>query len=272
MDGKLIHVQMANSPDWKRWNFRKGVDAMPSLAPWIDNKSPRVWAPDVSQVNNGFIMYYTAALKSHPHLHCLGFATSRRVDGPYVDRSSSPWICPLQQGGAIDPAGYINRDGTRWVVYKVDGNAIGHGGECGNTKKPIVPTPLILQQVNARDGHTKIGAPIEILRNIASDGPYVEAPSLSFLNGKYVLLFSPQCFTGQKYHVDYAVANNIRGPYRRAGPLFVTGNLGLKAPGGLDIAVNGDHAVWHGDYGHGRAVYTGILSLDGKKNRISART
>ena len=272
VDGKLVHVQMANTADWKKWRLRKGVDAMPSLAPWIDKKSPRVWAPDVVQVGDGsFVMYYTAATKAHPHIHCLGCATSGKVNGPYVDRSSAPWICPLEKAGAIDPAGYQNRDGTRWIVYKIDGNAIGHGGECGNTKKPIIPTPIMLQQVNARDGRTKIGAPIEILRNIPSDGPYVEAPSLSFLDGKYILFFSPQCFVSPKYKVEYAISNNIKGPYKRQGALFTTGDLGMKAPGGLDIAVNGDHAVWHGDFGKGRATYAGILSL-GKGNKVVART
>lgn len=263
---------MAHSPDWKKWTFRKGVDAMPTLAAWVDKKSPRVWAPDVNMVNDGsFIMYYTAATKAHPHIHCLGFATSRKVDGPYVDRAKEPWICPLKQGGAIDPAGYINKDGTRWVVHKIDGNAIGHGGECGNTKKPIVPTPILLQQVNGKDGHTKVGGPIEILRNIPADGPYVEAPALTFLDGKYVLFFSPQCFAGPKYNVNYAVSNNIRGPYKRNGPLFKTGGaLKLKAPGGLDISVNGDHAVFHGDHGKGRATYTAILNLKG--NKVTART
>lgn len=271
INGKLIHVQMAQSSDWKKWTFRKGVDAMPSLASWIDKKSPRVWAPDVNVQNDGsFIMYYTAALKAYPHIHCLGFATSKNVDGPYVDRSLEPWICPLKQGGAIDPSGFINQDGTRWVVYKVDGNAIGNGGECGNTKKPIVPTPILLQQVNARDGHTKIGGPVQILTNIPADGPYVEAPSLSFLNGKYVLFFSPQCFVTDKYNVNYALSDNLKGPYKRAGPLFVTGKLGLKGPGGLDIAVNGDHAVWHADYDRGRATYTAILKL--KENKITAST
>lgn len=116
IDGKLIHVQMAHTPDWKKWTFRRGVDAMPTLASWIDKKSPRVWAPDVNMVNDGsFIMYYTAATKAHPRIHCLGYATSKTVDGPYVDRSSEPWICPVKRGGAIDVAGYVNADGTRWV-------------------------------------------------------------------------------------------------------------------------------------------------------------
>ena len=27
-----------------------------------------------------------------------------------------------------------------WVLWKVDGNSIGHGGECNNQVEPIVPT------------------------------------------------------------------------------------------------------------------------------------
>jgi hypothetical protein len=80
-------------------------------------------------------MYYTAALKSQPKLHCVSYATSKTVAGPYTDPSSQPWICPTAEGGAIDPAGYTNADGTRWVTYKIDGNAIGHGGECGTHRR-----------------------------------------------------------------------------------------------------------------------------------------
>ena len=109
-----------------------------------------------------------------------------------------------------------------------------------------MPTPIMLQQVNSRDGRGKIGAPIQILSNIPSDGPYVEAPSLTRLGGKYVLMFSSNCFVGPKYDVQYATATNIKGPYKRQGTLFKTGGpLKMHAPGGLDIAVNGDHAVWH---------------------------
>lgn len=48
-------------------------------------------------------------------------------------------ICPLSQGGAIDASGYDD-NGQRYVVYKVDGNSIGHGGACGNDgRQPLAP-------------------------------------------------------------------------------------------------------------------------------------
>ncbi|KAI6843625.1 glycoside hydrolase family 43 protein [Hortaea werneckii] len=269
VNGKLIHVQVAYSPDWKKWTYRKGKDALPKLPPWADKKNPRVWAPEVTQLNDGsFIMYYSVAWKAHPAIHCVSWATSKKVEGPYNDPTTSPWICPLAKGGAIDAAGYRNKDGTRWVVYKVDGNAVGHGGVCGNTVKPIVPTPILLQQVR-QDGHTKIGNPIQLITNGPADGPVVEAPVLTNIGDKYVLFFSSNCFATPKYDIAYATSKNIKGPYRKFGPLYVTGNLGMRAPGGLSIAVNGDHAMWHANFGKGRASFTGILSQRG--NLVTAR-
>lgn len=46
-----------------------------------------------------------------------------------MDSSSIPWICPQSQGGAIDPAGYTDTQGRRWVTYKVDGNAVSEPAE-----------------------------------------------------------------------------------------------------------------------------------------------
>lgn len=247
INGKRINVPIAYTPDYKRWTFRGAKDAMPKLAPWVDKNTPNVWAPDVNILSDGsYILYYTAALSGKAATHCLGYATSKNVEGPYVDNNKNAWICPQGKGGAIDIDGYLDKSGKRYVVYKVDGNSIGHGGECGNTVKPIVPTPIMLQQVNAKNGHNLIGGPTQLITNGPLDGPYVEAPSLTFLNGKYVLFFSSQCYATPKYDVSYAISDKITGPYTKYGPLFVTGTSGLTAPGGLDIAVNGDHAVFHG--------------------------
>ncbi|OQO09383.1 hypothetical protein B0A48_04781 [Cryoendolithus antarcticus] len=250
VNNQKIHVQMAYTPDFKSWTFRGTKDAMPKLAPWIHAATPKIWAPDVTQLPDGsFIMYYCASLAVKPETHCLGYATSKNAEGPFVDNSNSAWICPQSHGGAIDPAGFLDAGpNKRYVVYKVDGNSIGHGGECGNTVKPIVPTPLILQQVNVNNGRDLIGSPIQILTNGPANGPYVEAPSLTYMGGKYVLFFSSQCYATPKYDVSYAISDNITGPYKKYGPLFVTGTLGLTAPGGMDVAINGDHAVFHADF------------------------
>ncbi|KAK5165219.1 uncharacterized protein LTR77_009317 [Saxophila tyrrhenica] len=268
VDGERINVQAGYSPDFTDWTYRNNYDALPSLPPWVDPISPSVWAPDLIRRPDGtFIMYFTALNRNISH-HCLGYATSKTVEGPYYPDSPEPWICHASQGGAIDPSGYHDqRTNKRYVVYKVDGNAIGHGGECGNTVEPIVPTPIMLQQV-ADDGHTFVGEARQILDRDDGDGPYVEAPSLSFLDGRYVLFFSSQCYVSPKYDVTYAIADDITGPYEKHGPLFITGDYGMVAPGGGDIAIHGDHLIWHADWNGGRAAFTAIVKLEGQEIKV----
>jgi len=85
----------------------------------------------VMQADGSFVMYYSATTTSDTSKHCVGAATSKTVTGPYNPVGSTALICPLSQGGAIDASGVV--DGyNRYIVYKVDGNSIGHGGACGN--------------------------------------------------------------------------------------------------------------------------------------------
>lgn len=197
-------------------------------------------------------MYYSATtLQSSAH-HCVGAATSRTILGPYTPLPTE-LACPLPQGGAIDASGLragslVTWGCARYLVYKVDGNSIGHGGICGNTVAPIVPTPIMLQQVAEWDGVTLIGPPVQILdnRGVADDG-VVEAPSLvRSASGTYFLFFSSGCYSTTDYTVSYATASNPAGPYtRHSTPLFKTGTDGLLAPGGASVYGDAYHMVFH---------------------------
>ena len=195
-------------------------------------------------------MYYTDAVTWSPQHHCLGAAISQNVTGPFIP-SDTPWACPdiYAQGGAIDPDGFLDpSSGKRYVTYKVDGNSIGHGGLCMNSVAPIMPTPIMLQEV-AADGVTKVGDPVQILDRDDSDGPLIEAPSLHRSDeGIYFLFFSSNCFTTPRYDTSYATATSIDGPYTKAGrPLLITGDgPDLVGPGGLDIITDGAMVVFHG--------------------------
>lgn len=85
----------------------------------------------VRQSDGSFVMYYSASTKADTAKHCVGAAKASSVTGPYTPIGSSALICPLSKGGAIDASGY-NDNGKRYIIYKVDGNSIGHGGACGN--------------------------------------------------------------------------------------------------------------------------------------------
>lgn len=271
VNGKRVHVPMAHTYDFGTWTSFGEKDALPNLPTWVYPDALAVWAPDVVQLAPGrFIMYYTAALKSNPRFHCLGIASASSVTGPYTPIGSDPWACPTAQGGAIDPAGYYDpKDNTRWVVYKIDGNAIGRGGSCGNTVKPIVSTPIMLQQVSVDNGFTKIGLPTPLIVNDPADGPYVEAPALTKMpDGTYVLYYSSNCYVTPLYDVSYATSRNIKGPYKKFGGLIQTGTYGLTAPGGLDMAINGDHAVFHANWNGGRAMFTALIRGQGSNLQV----
>ena len=124
----------------------------------------------------------------------------------HADGGTCHCSCDHSKGGAIDADGFIDinsNDPAHYVVYKIDGNSIGHGGACKNTKQPIVPTVIMLQRVSSSDGYTLIGDPVELLHNIPADGPNIEAPALVFLpdSGLYFLFYNTGCFTSPRYRI-----------------------------------------------------------------------
>lgn len=184
------------------------------------------------RIGSKFVLYYSAEAKADHSKHCIGSAVADDVMGPYV-ADSEPIACPLKQGGAIDPAGFTDGDGKQYVVYKIDGNAVGSGGLCGNGNPGAVPTPLMLQEMKA-DGTTKVGEPKQILDRGKYDGPLVEAPHLIHAGGLYIVFFSSSCWSAPTYDISYATSNNLWGPYKKAKePLAVTDKpFHVTAPGG----------------------------------------
>jgi hypothetical protein len=224
-----------------------------------------------------FVLYFSAALAASPTKHCVGVATSSDIEGPYI-AIEKPLICPDPDGngnrvdavipssglgGAIDAAGFRDVDGTRYVVYKVDGNSLGPGGPCGNGDANRKPTSLMLVPV-AGDGITPRGAAKVLLDRIELDGPVIEAPSITRLaDGTYALFFSSNCWNTKWYDVTWATAPSVNGPYRRFGPMSVTGQNGLTAPGGASVASDGKHMVFHANLNGGRAMYTTTIEGTG---------
>lgn len=245
-DGKRVQYATAPAPSGP-WTY-VDKDLLPQAGSWTNNVD--VWAPDVRKVDNGtYVMYYSAALATNSSIHCLGVATSDNIEGPWtVD--DEPWQCDSAQGGTIDSSGFVDKDGTRYVTYKIDGNSVGNGGSCDNTVAPIKSTPIMLQKV-AGDGTTKIGAATQILDRTDADGPLVEAPNIIMSsNGEYVLFYSSHCFTSTDYNVLYATASSVAGPYTRASNAFLmTGTFNLTSPGGGTSTVGEQNnvMVFHGN-------------------------
>ncbi|KAJ5619319.1 Glycoside hydrolase family 43 [Penicillium lagena] len=247
-DPASVHVPVATSTNFINWTLHHGYDAMPGAGGW--EREINHWAPDVIQRDDGkFLLYYAGEAKHYHNHHCVGVAVSQDDDpmGPYIPEKE-PLACPHKYGGAIDPSPFRDVDGKLYVTYKADGNSVGHGGYCGNSKLPLVSVPIMLQEMES-NGITKIGEPEIILDIIPSDGPLVEAPNIIRReDGTYILFYSSHCYTSLWYDVKYAHARSIRGPYTRAAqPLFETGDFDLQSPGGATVSLDGTKMVFHAD-------------------------
>ncbi|KKY18167.1 hypothetical protein UCRPC4_g05117 [Phaeomoniella chlamydospora] len=268
------NIPVAVSSDFNTWDLQDGYDALPDPGSWA---SGDVWAPDVVQVDDGsFVLYYAAELADHS-THCVGAATASSPRGPYTPQSS-PLICPSASvGGAIDPSGFLDTDGTRYILYKIDGNSVPGGPNCGNTATNSYSTPILIQKVGS-DGLTLEGTAQQIMTQDPSTEPLVEAPSLAIVDGVYFLFFSSGCYTDSDYDVKYATSQNgvLNGgnDYTRASAaLLQTGyGIGLVAPGGLTIGSQGQKVVFMA-YQSGsdtvRQMYTGTVTLDASSKTVS---
>lgn len=251
------HIQLATSIDFIHWEL-KTIDPLPETGDWVIQGKTHatslepslsraaVWAPSViiRPSDKKYILYYSANSNGPTRsrygvsTHCIGAAVRNSPVGPFKPMRRS-LACPFEKGGAIDPYGFIDSDNSIYVLYKINGNSIGHGGLCGNTVNPIVPTPLMLQRMMS-DGLTPEGEPIQILDRTDADGPLIEAPAMISDKGTYYLFYSSGCTASPTYDVMYATAKNIGGPYTRAtGSLLSNGSWGLEAPGSVGVSRNG---------------------------------
>ncbi|KAK5663009.1 hypothetical protein OQA88_6423 [Cercophora sp. LCS_1] len=258
-------VSLSPHGPWTRLSH----DILPSPGPWAS--SANTWAPDVRVISPGrYVLYYSGQVAANTSFHCIGVATASVITGPYT-AMDEPFACPLEQGGAIDPSGFFDeRTGRRYVVYKVDGNAIGNGGYCNNGVEPVRQTPIVVQEVEVEDGVTKVGAPNEVLDRGQEDGPLVEAPSLFSVGttrlggGGYVMLYSNHCWDSAGYTVSWATAGAITGPWRKRGVLIGTGDWNLTAPGGATVGEGMDGwMVFHADCVFGRCMFGVRFVVDG---------
>lgn len=285
------HVQHATSTDFYTWTYDDSNGVFPNVPAWVTSSGSNVWGPSVIQRvcltrasierlmqsstantfqdDGTFVLYFSANAASQTGngaTHCLGVATSSNVAGPYTATSDQPLACPLDIGGAIDPASFRDDDGTYYLVYKIDGNSVGMG------------TPIMLQKLQG-DAVTPTGdAPVELFREGPYDSGNVEAPNIIKVDGTYFCFFSSAGYCSTSYDESYAYASSVTGPWTKASqPLLVTGDYGLQGPGGLGIGpTDNTHVAVHSwpsanqvctPDSPGRYMYVGEISVSG--NTIS---
>ena len=232
----------STSPDLVEW-------AHPRLLELRSRWTSRdLWAPEVAETSAGFVLYYTGR-SSLPTpagdlpAQCVGRAVADTPEGPFEDELSEPWLCQPDEGGTIDASPFVDAEGTRWLLYKNDGN-------CCNR-----PVKIWIQQLSD-DGLSLVGEPVDL--GIEADnrweGAVIEAPTLWLDGGTYFLFYSANAYYDASYAVGYATADTVTGPYVEAeenpvlhatfDDLRSDPSLVAAGPGHQSIVADEDGDLW----------------------------
>jgi arabinan endo-1,5-alpha-L-arabinosidase len=228
-----ISIQMAQSQDLIHWDVLP--DPMPTFPAWAEPDHGLVWAPEVTTAADGksYIMYFAARVKGTSR-QCIGMSASAKPEGRFESAAEQPLICQTDQGGSIDPSSFVDDDGTRYLLWKNDGNC------CGGA------TWLYIQKIST-DGRTLEGQPAKLIRNDQSwEGAVTEAPTLWKHDSKYYLFYSANDYASPNYAVGYAVADAPLGPYQKAQRPLLSSSIkdAVVGPGGQDIVLDREGNTW----------------------------
>ncbi len=221
--GAAAAFPLRTSTDLVHWSDRGHVFPAGSRPGWA---SGDFWAPELHRLGDGvgerWIVYYSARNAADGRL-AVGAATAPSALGPYTDlgrplvRDPSP--------GVIDAHHFEAPDGRHFLLYKVDGNAVGR------------PTPILIQEL-AADGVTLMGPATTILTNDrAWEGALVEGPWMIARGGSYYLFYSANGYASPSYAIGVARAASPLGPFTKADRPILTSNRAWAGPGHGSVLV-----------------------------------
>jgi beta-xylosidase len=228
------NVPLAISTDLINWEYE--ADAMPALPTWAQLGGSYVWAPEVMEIDDRYVLYYTARDKIADK-QCIGVAVSEKPEGKFLDTRDAPFICQVEEGGSIDASPFRDVDGTLYLYWKNDGNC------CS------IATYIYVQQLSD-DGLSLVGEPVRLVRNDrAWEGRVIEAPTMWLEEGNYTLFFSANDYAGPAYAVGYALCETAIGPCEDGpeNPILssvLEGGTPVIGPGHQTIILDEDGEPW----------------------------
>ena len=110
------NIQIIDSTDRSHWTAVG--NALPSLPAWAS--ANYTWAPAVANIGGVFVLYYAVDVAGTGQ-ECISVATAAQPQGPFTDRSTAPLECQKSLGGSIDPASFLDTNGTPYLVWKSGG-------------------------------------------------------------------------------------------------------------------------------------------------------
>jgi Glycosyl hydrolases family 43 len=180
--GRLAQRTGRRQHNLREWS--QPVDALSELPAWAE--WGHTWAPGVLPRDSGFVLYFAARSRTLG-LQCIGAATAQSIEGPYSSPDPEPLVCQPHLGASIDPQPFVDRDGTAYLLWTADANAIGQ-------------TSGLFAQRLRQDGLVLAGDEVALLRSDAQwEWPLIENPALLAVDGAYVLVYSGGWWDSDRY-------------------------------------------------------------------------
>jgi len=224
-----VNVQVMTSPDLARWEHLG--DALPHLPEWA--AAGRTWSPSVLVRAGAYVLYYVVRHRESD-LQSISAAVGVDPRGPFADSSSAPLIFQHELGGSIDPSPFVDADGTAYLLWKSEDNAL---------DRPSSLWGCAL----APDGLSLVDSPQRLLGHDRRwEAPLVEAPSMVRVDGTYHLFYSANWWESSRYAIGYATSDAPLGPFakvtrRRA---WVAATRHAAGPGGQEFFTDADGQLW----------------------------
>jgi len=212
------------SPDLVSWTAMGHILPSAAKPAWAQSD---FWAPEIHKVGAHYVAYFSA--RNTDGKLSIGAASASDPLGPYT-ALAQPLVHDSNMG-LIDASEFTDTDGTAYLLWKEDGNAVGQ------------PTPIHAQPL-AGDGLALTGSPSTLITNDQSwEGAVTEGPWMIKDSGQYYLFYSGNSYANATYAIGVARASSPLGPFTKpAAPIVTTGGDWV-GPGHCSVV--DDYVIYH---------------------------
>ncbi len=239
-------IPIYRSKSMSSWEFVRGAVAKGGETDW---NYANFWAPEVIKIDGKFYLYYTAKSISDPG-NRVGVAIADSIQGPYKN------IGVVVHNCSIDGHPVFDKDGSMYIYYTNEWNsAKGFYRGTIYMDKMISPTQVADKPIPVITHHD-----------------WQEGAFLMQRNNQYYLTYSCGNWSDSTYHLRYALAKTITGPYIEQPDTILKSNKMVKGPGHHSIfldQIGRDWLVYHGWDSAFTARYPRIDRLFVHGNKLS---